>query len=150
MIGQDPIALPVLELIDVFRDELSSVSFPGVDHAMLESLAVEVREHATEVARARALVESTGGALEESRRTLAHAAVRGLAYARVYADSDSVLAQRLASIALPETAHPPPLELRVRKAETKPRSPRRKRGLVVADSELLRVEGDVVELEATG
>lgn len=90
----------IQELLDVFAKSLSDVRFPDVDGAALESLAAAVRGHATELAQLGEKVRAAQQALETAQLELRKAARRGLAYARVFAEGNPALSEKLAGLSL--------------------------------------------------
>jgi len=94
----------VAEVMELFRSELDEVSFPDVDHEVLDGHAEEVEARAADVEHARAALDEARGKLEVAQTALRRAAERGLAYARVYADGDEALAERLRALALTRSA----------------------------------------------
>lgn len=100
----DAIAPPIQALLDLFTAELRDVRFGDMDATTLASHAAGVDEAARELASAQALVEEARSRLTDRQETLLHHANRALAYARVYADTNTALVARLDSIALPRTA----------------------------------------------
>ncbi|MEM9455491.1 MAG: hypothetical protein AAGF11_15015 [Myxococcota bacterium] len=97
---RDPVAEPVLALLDVFGAHAPALRFPEVDHATLEALAVEVREAAAEVARCEQALTDARRALDERHEALRTRAKRALAYAQIYAEDDATLRERLEAIEL--------------------------------------------------
>jgi hypothetical protein len=104
MSDADPVPATIRELIDTFRTLLPEVRFPDVDVAILERLAEELRERQAEVDRARVALDEARAGFDEARERLRHRALRGLAYAKVFAEGDDGLAQHLASIGLGRSA----------------------------------------------
>lgn len=100
-------AEPVLALLDVFGAHAPTLRFPEVDHTTLEALAAEVREAAAEVARCEQALAGARRALDEHHETLRTRAERALAYARIYAEDDATLRERLEAIELSPRRTPP-------------------------------------------
>ncbi len=83
----DAIPPPLREVIALFAGPLAAIAFPDVDAALLGRQADELRAAARELDRARAAVDDAQRQVGERTATLAAAARRGLAYARIYADA---------------------------------------------------------------
>jgi len=122
---RDPVAQPFVALMDVFGAHADTLRFPDVDHVMLEELAGQVREAATEVAQCEQALAHARRALDERQAVLRLRAERGMAYAKIYAEDDATLLAQLDEIDLSprKTAakrgskHPP---RRTRTRRTKP------------------------------
>ncbi len=113
----DPIPPSVQALMDLFASELSHVSFPGVDRAILEQVVTEVRTHTEAVAKAEAALESARAALRESEETLSSKSQKALAYARVYADDHPDIRSKVESVArIAGVSSSPPAPQREREA----------------------------------
>ncbi|MDI1475261.1 hypothetical protein [Polyangium sp. y55x31] len=95
----DPIPPSVQALMDLFASELSHVSFPGVDRAILEQVVTEVRTHTEAVAKAEAALEAARAALRDSEETLSSKTTKALAYARVYAEDHPDIRSKVDSVA---------------------------------------------------
>jgi hypothetical protein len=104
--ARDPISEPVAAVIEVFGAHPASLCFPEVDHATLEGLAGELRQAAAEVERSERALQQARQLLDERRDALRARAERGLAYARIYAEDDDALRERLEAIDLAATAQP--------------------------------------------
>ena len=85
--------------MDLFASELSHVSFPGVDRAILEQVVIEVRTHTEAVAKAEAALEAARAALRDSEETLSSKTTKALAYARVYAEDHPDIRSKVDSVA---------------------------------------------------
>ena len=97
---EDPVPKGVRRVLTLFDEELSAVAFPDVSRASLQRAeealqraTAEQRELETHLAAATEAVAAAQAALEQ------HAA-RALAYARVYAEGDPALAEKVAALAL--------------------------------------------------
>ncbi|HRI69301.1 MAG TPA: hypothetical protein PK156_33955 [Polyangium sp.] len=82
----DPIPPSVKALVELFKNELSAVTFPGVDGAILEQLITDVQTYTDAVIKAEAALEAARNSLRESEEVLAIKSQKALAYARVYAE----------------------------------------------------------------
>jgi hypothetical protein len=98
------ISPPVQSILDLFTTDLADVRFADVDAQTLARIAADVEAAAVHVAEAQAALDGARAALQERQDTLLQHAQRALAYARVYAESDAVLSERLDAIALPRHA----------------------------------------------
>jgi hypothetical protein len=99
--SMNPISAPVQAVLDLFADPLRDLRFGDVDSKTLTELAAATRAAAEVVAAAEAELMRGRVALQERQDALLGSAQRALAYARVYAEADPVLAERLDQIALP-------------------------------------------------
>ncbi|MBK9259779.1 MAG: hypothetical protein IPM54_08060 [Polyangiaceae bacterium] len=91
----DPIPPSVKALVELFKNELAAVAFPGVDGAMLEQLIGDVQKYTDAVIQAEAAVEAARTALRESEEALAVKSQKALAYARVYAADNPEIAAKV-------------------------------------------------------
>ena len=96
----------VREVLEVFEDELAEVRFGDLDAERLHEVAARVRAAEAEVEEARVLLDAARRLYEEELAGLTALAQRALAYARIYAENDPDLAERLAPLAEPEAAPP--------------------------------------------
>lgn len=100
----EPLPLPIRELLALFTGPLEAARFPGVDRAVLESLADEVRTHASAVEHARAELESAATRLADGQAELLLKARQALSYAKVFAEDDAELTTQLQAIQLTQSA----------------------------------------------
>lgn len=114
-LANDPVPPAVRDILALFAGDLREQRFGDLDHAQLDELAAETRARAKEVERARATLDAALGTLEEAREALSTRARQGLAYAAVFAASDSELGAKIAS-----------LQAASKSAPEKQRAPRRK------------------------
>jgi len=97
----------VEELIRIFEQELSEISFPDVNAMELSALRVEVEERTEMVKHARATLERAMVGLDDAVRELNKKADVGLSYAKVFAQGKENLEERLNAITLSrETVKP--------------------------------------------
>jgi hypothetical protein len=117
----------VQSVLDLFATDLADVRFADVDGQTLARVAADVQAAAEAVSAAQAALDSARAALQERQEMLLQHAQRALAYARVYAESDPVLAPRLEAISLPRPVRRlrEPGEVLVLSAEVDP-APRRR------------------------
>ena len=108
--GDDPVPAALQAVIDLFAGPLAKIGFPDVDAALLRRQADEVRTQAIAVARAREQLETAQAQLASRTATLGETAARGVAYARIYAESHpdrQALAGALAALSDATTPTPP-------------------------------------------
>jgi len=117
------VAAPVRAVIELFDDTLAEVRFADLDGARLKALASEVESTAKAVAAQQAALEAARAALAERQEALLAQAQRALAYARVYAESDPELSERLNAIALPRTPKAPRAKVSADARKEPPSSP---------------------------
>jgi hypothetical protein len=91
----------VHRLIQLFS-ALPEVKFPDVDAPMLQELVVRVKERHLAVAQAEAQLDAVRRALDEEQEVLLKKAHRLSAWLSVMAQTDEVLAGKLAGISLPK------------------------------------------------
>lgn len=95
---EDPINSAVKELIEIFRADLSSVSFPDVNGDALEKSIDQVMQKSKELDEAIAKVAAAKEVLEASQQELNQKCQRALAYAKVYAEDKDELLEKLMKI----------------------------------------------------
>ncbi len=99
----DAIPSPIQSLLDLFATALVEVRFADVDAQTLARAAADVQAASLVVANAQAAVDEARQALQERQETLLQHAQRAAAYARVYAETDEALSDRLSAITLPRS-----------------------------------------------
>jgi hypothetical protein len=104
---EDPILLPVKELITIFEEHLTSVAFPDVSLNILQSLVEQVRTNALELDEINARLLTVRETLENSQQELLQKCLRGLAYAKVYAEDREDLYEKLSQISLGKPSRAP-------------------------------------------
>jgi hypothetical protein len=97
---EDPVASPVQDLLTIFSKDLSAVAFPDVSSEMLGSLAQKVRTCSKDLSDALARAQAARESLEAGQTELLAKAARGLAYARVFAEGNQELLEKLNGINL--------------------------------------------------
>jgi multidrug efflux pump subunit AcrA (membrane-fusion protein) len=100
----DAIPTPIQALLDLFTTALADVRFADVDGQTLARVATDVEAAVAVVSSAEAALASAREVLQERQEALLQQAQRALAYARVYAENDETLTERLGAIALPRGA----------------------------------------------
>src|SRR5689334_6443195 len=98
----DPIAPSLQAVLSLFELELAEVKFPGLDASVLQKTAAEVKDRAAVVATAREALEVARQGLLESQEALMLRSQRALAYARVFAEDDAALLEKLEMLSLPK------------------------------------------------
>jgi hypothetical protein len=105
--NEDPISPSIQELLTVFKNDLAKVAFPDVSLETLESLAQKVRTGAKELEEALKRAETIRESLEAGQNDLMAKAMRGLAYAKVFAEGNDALLEKLGKINLGKTSRAP-------------------------------------------
>jgi hypothetical protein len=100
----DAIPTAIQTVLELFETTFADVRFADIDTKTLARAAADVQEVATVVASAQAALDSARGALQERQDALLEQVHRAIAYARVYAENDEGLIQRLNAITLPRPA----------------------------------------------
>ena len=102
---RDPIPQAARAVLDLFRGALADVRFPDVDRSTIDRAALEQSEGA--LLDAQCALEDAEAALERARAVVAeHTALlsaktaRALAYAKVFAEGDTELRERLDAISV--------------------------------------------------
>ena len=90
---------PANAVLDLYAHDLANVQFPGVSLAILEQAQSAVKDALNDLAQAEALLEAAHATLLARQDELAQKATRALAYARIYAEADEALAEKVAAIA---------------------------------------------------
>jgi len=106
--GNDPISPALQDLLKLFGQELAMVKFPDMDRAVLEEAAAWVKEKAEAVARAQAALDAARQSLHESQEALLQKGQRALSYARIFAEDDAELSEKLEAISLPRPVRKAP------------------------------------------
>ncbi len=88
----------VLQVLELFREDLEAVPFPDVDRARLDELEGILRTHEARLETLREQLSAAEREADEAAQQLQAAARRGLAYAKVYADSRPELQARIAGL----------------------------------------------------
>jgi hypothetical protein len=92
---------PVQAVVELFATALADVRFADMDAGALARLATDVTAAAEVVAEAELALEAARCNLKERQGALLLHAQKALSYARVYAESDDTLSQRIDCISLP-------------------------------------------------
>src|SRR5271157_4988139 len=94
----DSVSEPIQDLMKIFKEHLSSVTFPDVSLEILEGLFKKVESNTNDLKEALEKVETVRATLELNTTELLQKAIRGLAYARIYADGNEALLEQLSKI----------------------------------------------------
>ncbi len=95
----NPISPSVKALVELFKNELSTVAFPGVDIAILEQLIADVQTYSDAVTKAEAALDAARTSLRETEETLTVKSQKALAYAKVYAEDKPEIAAKIDFVA---------------------------------------------------
>ena len=106
----NPIPTAIQEVLDLFEDQLAPVTFGGLETRVLTAAAENVRAAAGALAAAEGAAEAARVALAERQEELAQKAQRALAYARIYAEDDPALLDKVEAIVLPRAGRRPSRE----------------------------------------
>lgn len=107
-------------VLTLYAEALADVQFPDVDTAVLSAAAAEVAQAREALARAEAAVDEARGALRGKQIALQQLAGRGLAYARIYAEANEAVRERIA-VLLGEQAAAEPSSSEAPKRRGRPR-----------------------------
>jgi TolA-binding protein len=94
----DPTPALARQVLELYAGELAQVQFPDLDLALLEAAREQVRDAQLEIERVEATLAQAQAALGDKLQQLNGKIERALAYARVFAQGDPVLAPRIAEI----------------------------------------------------
>ncbi len=100
----DAIPTAIQTLLELFATTLAEVRVADVDGQTLARTAADVQSAAAVVTAAQTALEEARQTLQERQEALLQHAQRAMAYARVYAENDESLSERLNAIALPRPA----------------------------------------------
>jgi len=104
---EDPVSPSVQELLIVFKNDLSAIVFPDVSLDTLETLTQKVRLSAKELQDALKRAQTAREALEAGQNELLAKAMRGLAYAKVFAEGNNELLEKLNKITIGKAGRSP-------------------------------------------
>ena len=97
-ITADPVPPLARSVIALFAEALPNVRFPDMDLSVLESAADDLRAAQVELEQIEAELAASRAALLQQAEQLTLRAQKALAYARVFAESDPELAERVQTI----------------------------------------------------
>jgi hypothetical protein len=86
------------EVIALYTEAMPEVRFPDLDLQVLESTAAELRAALLCVERATAELEAARTAAQQHGELLEARAERALSYARVFAEGDALLSERIVAL----------------------------------------------------
>jgi hypothetical protein len=102
--ASDSIPLFAQEVISLYAEAMPDVRFPDLDLEVLESTASELRTALLSVERATAELAAARSAAEQQSQLLEARAARALSYARVFAEGDPLLTERILALGRNKTA----------------------------------------------
>jgi ElaB/YqjD/DUF883 family membrane-anchored ribosome-binding protein len=118
----DAVSAPLRAVLELFAAELSQVKFPELDGAVLRESAEVVSARADAVTKAEAALERARAELAESQELLLQRGQKALAYARIFAEDNPELLERVEAIVLPRAARRAPRVEPVAQANSEPAS----------------------------
>jgi hypothetical protein len=97
------IPAPVQSVLELFSGELAGLKFPDLDAEVLRQALQGLCADAAAQSRAEEALQAAREALQESQEALLQKCQRAMAYAKVYAEDNPELLQRLEQITLPRS-----------------------------------------------
>jgi hypothetical protein len=97
---------PTDAVLTLFAEDLASIKFPDVDSASLLAAADDVARAQDALAACEAELQAAHTLLAARRDVLQQKAARALAYARIYAESNEALREKVDSIWLARSTTP--------------------------------------------
>lgn len=97
---REGIPAEILEVTDLFQQELQGVTFPDIDAGVLDDAIEKLQNAAKAVEQARLALETAKSDRDAAELSLRQNAKKALAYAKVYADGDELLVGKIAAIKL--------------------------------------------------
>lgn len=94
----DSIPLFAREVIGLYAEAMPEVRFPDLDLEVLENTAAELRTALLSVERATAELEAARSAAQQQSELLEARTARALSYARVFAEGDALLTERIVAL----------------------------------------------------
>ncbi|MFO0724252.1 MAG: hypothetical protein U1E65_10745 [Myxococcota bacterium] len=82
-------------VLTLFEEAGEMLKFPDVDAAILATSSAELAKAKEAVARAERALDEARGLLRDQQQSLQQLAARGLAYARIYADTHAAVRERM-------------------------------------------------------
>ncbi len=104
--SREPLPPLAREVLSVFQGELSGVRFGEIDAERLSEVASRVVAVQAKVDEAREHLEAAKRVHEHELSGLTALAEKALAYARIHAEGDEALSERLARLVAPEATAP--------------------------------------------
>jgi hypothetical protein len=104
---EEPISPSIQDLLTIFKNDLSAINFPDVNQEVLDALVQKVASSAKNLQEALTAVQAARDSLEAAQNELTSKAVRALAYAKVFAEGNDALLEKLSRISLGKTSRSP-------------------------------------------
>ena len=102
--ASDSIPLFAQEVISLYAEAMPDVRFPDLDLEVLENTAKELRAALLSVERATAELAAARSAAQQQSELLEARTARALSYARVFAEGDALLTERIVALGRSESA----------------------------------------------
>jgi hypothetical protein len=102
--ASDSIPLFAREVIGLYAEAMPEVRFPDLDLEVLENTAAELRTALLSVERAAAELEAARSAAQRHSELLQARTARALSYARVFAEGNALLTERIVALGRSESA----------------------------------------------
>jgi hypothetical protein len=102
--NSDIIPGPVEELRIIFKEQLSSVAFPDINLNIIDALIGKVHAGVEELTAAEKRVEAAQEALNAANDELQQKCIKALAYAKIFAEGQEELYDKLSSISFSKPA----------------------------------------------
>lgn len=102
--ANDSIPLFAREVISLYAEAMPDVRFPDLDLEVLESAAADLRTALLSVERATAELEAARSAAQQMSELLEARTARALSYARVFAEGDALLTERIVALGRSKSA----------------------------------------------
>jgi len=99
--AENPVSPAAQSVLELYASELAELRFPDVDRETLAAAAARVVADAESLAAAEAALSAAREVLQDSQEALLGKCHRALAYARIFAEDNPELTQRIEAIALP-------------------------------------------------
>jgi hypothetical protein len=96
--ASDSIPLIAQEVISLYAEAMPDVRFPDLDLEVLEKTATELRTALLSVERATAELAAARSAAQQQSALLEARTARALSYARVFAEGDALLTERIVAL----------------------------------------------------
>lgn len=97
------IPTPILEFYELFKQKLSEVSFPDISLEVFEKLINDVHAKMNELQEANSRLLTAQEEVETAQNELLQKSIRGLAYAKIFAEDQEELSDQLSKINLLKT-----------------------------------------------
>lgn len=121
----DPVPPLAREILELYRGPLAEVRFPDLDRATLDAAHDELLDAQRALEAAERALEEARSLVAERTQSLQAKAQRGLAYARVFAEDQPELHERVAALAtVPRRVEAPREDASAPKKRGRPRKAR--------------------------